>query len=42
VAGGEAIEGEGSWDNNIGGGDMGDKCQEVRGRRRKGEGQVEW
>jgi hypothetical protein len=33
---GDIAEAEGSGDNNIGGGDMGDICWEVRGRNGKG------
>jgi hypothetical protein len=35
VAGGEVMESEGSRDNNIGGGDMGDRCWEARGGSEK-------
>jgi hypothetical protein len=42
VARGEVVKVEGSGDNNIGGGDMGEKCREATGRSGKGEGQVEW
>jgi hypothetical protein len=42
VARGEVAETEASGDKNIGGGHMGDRFREVRGRSGKGEGQAEW